>query len=93
MRQRNKTEAVGVVRRSEWTIDRWEAVGFGGNLGMREGESYHRLSVITPRFTACTKMDHGAILKEDLFWSHIFCCCFILTTVNLRYFCDIEMEI
>ena len=41
----------------------------------------------------CTKMDHGAILKEDLFWSHIFCCCFILTTVNLRYFCDIEMEI
>ena len=39
MRQRHKTEAVGVVRRSEWTIDRWEAVGFGGNLGMREGES------------------------------------------------------
>lgn len=30
MRQRNKAEAVGVVRRrSEWTIDRWEVVGFG----------------------------------------------------------------
>lgn len=40
MRQRNKAEAVGVVRRSsEWTVDRWEEVGFAGNLGMREGES------------------------------------------------------
>ena len=38
MRQRNKTEAGGVVRRSEWTIDRWEAVRFGGNLGMRGRE-------------------------------------------------------
>lgn len=35
----------------------------------------------------CMDMDHGAVLEEDFGGT-----CFILTMVNLRYFCDIELE-